>query len=121
MRDVAVNVQAELGDQYAYRLDKAQALDQAAQAFLVMQALITTYGLMSLAVVGLLVYTLVMTNVQEQRREMAILRILGSQRQLLFRHRRGRSACRRPGWGRPGRPVGTAITTFVVVPLIWQY
>ncbi|MEW5872448.1 MAG: FtsX-like permease family protein [Chloroflexota bacterium] len=84
VREVAVNVQAALGDQYVYRLDKAQALDQSAQAFLAVQALITTYGLMSLGVVGLLVYTLVMTNVQEQRREMAILRILGSQRQLLF-------------------------------------
>lgn len=84
VRDVAVNVQAALGDQYVYRLDKAQALDQAAEAFLLVQALITTYGLMSLGVVGLLVYSLVMTNVQEQRREMAILRILGSQRQLLF-------------------------------------
>lgn len=84
VRDVAVNVQAVLGDQYVYRLDKAQALDQSAQAFLVIQALITTYGLMSLAMVGLLIYTLVMTNVQEQRREMAILRILGSQRQVLF-------------------------------------
>jgi ABC-type lipoprotein release transport system permease subunit len=49
-----------------------------------LQALISIYGLMSLSVVGLLVYTLVMTNVQEQRREMAILRILGSQRRLLF-------------------------------------
>jgi putative ABC transport system permease protein len=84
VRNVAVNVQAALGNQYVYRLDKAQALDGSAQMFLVIQALITTYGLMSLGVVGLLVYTLVMTNVQEQRREMAILRILGSQRNLLF-------------------------------------
>ncbi len=84
VRDVAANMQAALGDQYVYRLDKAQALDGSAQAFLAIQALISTYGLMSLGVVGLLVYTLVMTNVQEQRREMAILRILGSQRNLLF-------------------------------------
>jgi putative ABC transport system permease protein len=84
VRDVAVNVQAALGDQYTYRLDKALALDQAAMAFLAAQALISIYGLMSLAMVGLLIYTLVMTNVQEQRREMAVLRILGSQRQLLF-------------------------------------
>lgn len=84
VRDVAVNMQAALGDQYIYRLDKAQALDQSAQLFLILQALISTYGLMALGVVGLLVYTLVMTNVQEQRREMAILRILGSQRNLLF-------------------------------------
>jgi putative ABC transport system permease protein len=84
VRDVAVHVQAALGDGYDYRLDKAQALDGSAQMFLVIQALVNTYGLMSLGVVGLLVYTLVMTNVQEQRREMAVLRILGGGRGLLF-------------------------------------
>ena len=84
VRDVVLNVQATLGDQYTYRLDKAVVLYEASQAFQMIQALITTYGLMSLAVVGLLVYTLVMTNVQEQRREMAILRILGGPRNLLF-------------------------------------
>ncbi len=39
---------------------------------------------MALGVVGLLVHTLVMTNVQEQRRDMAVLRILGGQRNFLF-------------------------------------
>ncbi len=120
VRDVAVNMQAALGDQYVYRLDKAQALDQAAQAFLLIQALITTYGLMSLAVIGLLVYTLVMTNVQEQRREMAILRILGSQRQLLF----GIVVVEVFVIGVLGVGLGVllgqAITTFLVVPFIEQ-
>jgi len=62
----------------------ASTLSDASQVFLALQALINTYGLISLGVVGLLVYTLVMTNVQEQRRDMAVLRILGSQRRLLF-------------------------------------
>lgn len=84
VRDVAASVQAALGDDYAYSLDKALVLDQSAQAFLILQALINTYGLMALGVVGLLVHTLVMTNVQEQKREMAILRILGSQQRYLF-------------------------------------
>jgi putative ABC transport system permease protein len=128
VRDVAVNVQAALGDadqvdadqvdQYVYRLDKAQALDGSAQMFLVIQALISTYGLMSLGVVGLLVYTLVMTNVQEQRREMAILRILGSQRNLLF----GIVVVEVVVIGLLGVGLGIllgqAITTFGVVPLI---
>jgi ABC-type antimicrobial peptide transport system permease subunit len=73
-----------LGDQYVVRALKAETLDESAGVFLAIQALISTYGLMSLGVVGLLVYTLVMTNVHEQRREMAILRILGSQRNILF-------------------------------------
>jgi len=84
VRDVVRAVQRQLGDDYNYSLDKAAALGEAAEAFLVIQALINTYGVMALGVVGLLVHTLVMTNVQEQRRDMAILRILGSQRNFLF-------------------------------------
>jgi putative ABC transport system permease protein len=84
VRDVAVNVQSVLDDEHVVRATKADVLDETAVVFMLLQALISVYGLMSLSVVGLLVYTLVMTNVQEQRREMAILRILGSQRRLLF-------------------------------------
>ncbi len=84
VRNVAVNVQEVLGDRYTVRAYKADSLDETAGVFLAIQALISTYGLMSLGVVGLLVYTLVMTNVHEQRREMAILRILGSPRIVLF-------------------------------------
>ncbi len=84
VRSVVRAVQERLGDEYLYRLDKAVVLSGAAEAFLAVQALINTYGLMALGVVGLLVHTLVMTNVQEQRRDMAILRILGSKRNYLF-------------------------------------
>ncbi len=84
VRDIAIGVQEALGDSYTYSLTKASVIDRAAQGFLIVQALINTYGLLALGVVGLLVYTLVMTNVQEQRREMAVLRILGSQRSYLF-------------------------------------
>jgi len=118
VRDVVVNVQGALGDEFVYRLDKAQALDGSASMFMAVQALISTYGLMSLGVVGLLVYTLVMTNVQEQRREMAILRILGSQRNLLF----GIVVVEVFVIGVLGVGLGIllgqAITTFAVVPLI---
>ncbi|MBK8988112.1 MAG: ABC transporter permease [Chloroflexi bacterium] len=84
VRDVVRSVQQQLGDDYAFSLNKASALDGASQGFLAVQALINTYGLISLGVVGLLVHTLVMTNVQEQRRDMAVLRILGGERRLLF-------------------------------------
>ncbi len=118
VRDVAVTMQTALGDQYDYRLDKAQALEGAEQAFLFLQALINTYGLMSLAVVGLLIYTLIMTNVQEQRREMAILRILGSQQKLLF----GIVVTEVFVIGIVGVGIGIlfgqAITTYLVVPFI---
>ncbi len=84
MRDIARAVQTRLGDDYDYAMDKAAFLDESAQGFLAAMALINIYGLTSLGVVGLLVHTLVMTNVQEQRRDMAILRILGGQRNFLF-------------------------------------
>ena len=84
VRAVAEAVQGALGEGYHYELDKPSALDMAAQAFIMVQALINIYGLTALGIVGLLVHTLVMTNVQEQRRDMAILRILGGQRQFLF-------------------------------------
>jgi ABC-type lipoprotein release transport system permease subunit len=84
MREVARAVQHQLGDAFLYRMEFVTALVDARPVFLVLKTLINTYGLISLGVVGLLVYTLVMTNVQEQRRDMAVLRILGSQRRLLF-------------------------------------
>jgi len=84
IRDIARAIQQQLGDAYQYNLDLASILGEASQVFLALQALINTYGLISLGVVGLLVYTLVMTNVQEQRRDMAVLRILGGQRYVLF-------------------------------------
>ncbi len=84
VREVAYAVQTRLGDEYRYAIAKASALDGSAEGFLAIQALISVYGLTSLGIVGLLVHTLVMTNVQEQRRDMAILRILGSQRTYLF-------------------------------------
>lgn len=84
VRDVVRVVQAQFSDEYQFDIPKVSAISGLSQAFLALQALINTYGLISLGVVGLLVYTLVMTNVQEQKRDMAVLRILGSQRSVLF-------------------------------------
>ncbi|MCA9926185.1 MAG: hypothetical protein KC421_27630, partial [Anaerolineales bacterium] len=118
VRDVARAVQQQLGDEYQYALSKASALDGAAQAFLAIQALINTYGLTALGVVGLLIHTLVMTNVQEQRRDMAILRILGGQRNLLF----GLVIAEVMVVGLVGVGLGVGlgqlITAYIVVPLI---
>ena len=121
VRDVAAAVQASLGEEYQYSLDKAVILDASAEAFLVLQALINTYGLMALGVVGLLVHTLVMTNVQEQKREMAILRILGSQQRYLFTLVIGEVAVIGAIGIGFGVILGQLITTYGVVPFItWQ-
>jgi ABC-type antimicrobial peptide transport system permease subunit len=84
VRGIARAIQLQLSDDYLYQMEFVAGLVDSTTFFLAMKALINTYGLISLGVVGLLVYTLVMTNVQEQRRDMAVLRILGSQRRLLF-------------------------------------
>jgi len=118
VRDVVRSVQQQLGDEYAFSLNKASALDGAAEGFLAVQALINTYGLISLGVVGLLVHTLVMTNVQEQRRDMAVLRILGGERRLLF----GLVIAEVLVIGAIGVGLGVGlgqlITAYIVVPLI---
>jgi ABC-type lipoprotein release transport system permease subunit len=118
VRDVVQAVQARLGDDYVYSLDKAVALSGAAQAFLIIQALINTYGLLALGVVGLLVYTLVMTNVYEQRRDMAILRILGGQRNFLFSLVIAEVLVIGAIGVTLGIGAGQVITRFVVVPII---
>jgi ABC-type antimicrobial peptide transport system permease subunit len=83
-RQMAEKVQAALGDDYAYDLSKAKALDNNRTAFTMEQSLINVYGLMSLGIVGLLVRTLIQNNVIENRRDMAVLRILGATRRRLF-------------------------------------
>lgn len=118
VRDVVRAVQRQLGDEYNYSLDKAAVLSEAAQAFLVLQALINTYGIMALGVVGLLVHTLVMTNVQEQRRDMAILRILGSQRNFLFTLVIAEVLTIGVIGVTLGVGLGQLITRYIVVPLI---
>ncbi|VAW36814.1 hypothetical protein MNBD_CHLOROFLEXI01-2355, partial [hydrothermal vent metagenome] len=118
VRDVATAVQAALGTDYLYNLDKALILDQSADAFLILQALINTYGLMALGVVGLLVHTLVMTNVQEQKREMAILRILGSPQRYLFALVLSEVAVIGVIGIGLGVILGQIITTYGVVPFI---
>jgi putative ABC transport system permease protein len=118
MRDVVGAVQERLGDEYNYSMDKAVVLNEASQVFLMLQALINTYGLMALGVVGLLVHTLVMTNVQEQRRDMAILRILGSKRNYLFALVMAEVLVIGLIGVGLGIVAGQLITNFIIVPVI---
>jgi putative ABC transport system permease protein len=118
VRDVVGAVQKRLGDDFRYSMDKALVLNGAAQAFLMVQALINTYGLMALGVVGLLVHTLVMTNVQEQRRDMAIMRILGSRRNYLFALVMAEVLVIGLIGVGLGIVAGQLITNFIVVPVI---
>jgi putative ABC transport system permease protein len=120
VREVGQAVYDTLGDEYQYAMAKASALSETAQAFLAIQALINTYGLISLGIVGLLIYTLMLTNVQEQRRDMAILRILGAQRSYLFLLVITEVLVIGLIGVSLGIVLGQIITQFVVVPLIQQ-
>jgi putative ABC transport system permease protein len=120
MRSVGQAVFESLGEEYSYSMAKASALSGAAQAFLAIQALINTYGLISLGIVGLLIYTLMLTNVQEQRRDMAILRILGAQRNYLFALVIVEVLVIGIIGVGLGIVLGQAITTYIIVPLIQQ-
>ncbi|MCK6630373.1 MAG: ABC transporter permease [Anaerolineae bacterium] len=83
-RALAENIQDILGESYSYSLPRATILSDTFEAFIFFQALVSIYGVLSLSVVGLLVRTMVMTNVREQTRDLALFRILGAPRSYLF-------------------------------------
>ena len=64
---------------------KAQALVYSSEGFAFQRALTNMYGFLVMGVVGLLIYSIVNTNVEERQRDMAFLRILGARRRHLFR------------------------------------
>jgi ABC-type antimicrobial peptide transport system permease subunit len=71
-------------DTYDISIRKAQTLDFSDVAFAIMRSLSAVYGIMVMGVVGLLVYSIVNTNVEERQRDLAFLRILGARRRHLF-------------------------------------
>jgi ABC-type antimicrobial peptide transport system permease subunit len=77
-------VQAQLGDDYTVELRKYQLLNFTAQGVVFAQLFITLYGLLSMGIIGLMVNALMTTTVNEQKYDLAILRVLGSPRWRLF-------------------------------------
>ena len=87
VRRIAEKMYDALGGEietYNFSLDKAQSLDWSDVAFAVLRSLSAVYGFLVMGVVGLLVYSIVNTNVEERRRDLAFLRILGAKRRHLF-------------------------------------
>ncbi|MBX7212384.1 MAG: FtsX-like permease family protein [Thermoflexales bacterium] len=87
-RDQAVRMRdalaANLGADYLVEVPKYRQLDLTQQAFVFQQTFITLYGLLSMGIVGLMVNALMMTAVQEQKFDLAVLRVLGSPRNRLY-------------------------------------
>ncbi|GIK36495.1 MAG: hypothetical protein BroJett011_03280 [Chloroflexota bacterium] len=119
-RALSENIQDILGDSYDYHLPRATILSDTFEAFIFFQALVSIYGILSLSVVGLLVRTMVMTNVREQTRDLALFRILGAPRAYLFTL----VAVEVTTLGLVGIGLGTLLgqvmTNFVIVPFIAQ-
>ncbi|RLC89373.1 MAG: hypothetical protein DRI77_15780, partial [Chloroflexi bacterium] len=87
VRRIAERMYDALGseaEEYAFSLDKPQALDFSDVAFAVLRAISAVYGFLVMGVVGLLIYSIINTNVEERRRDLAFLRILGAKRRHLF-------------------------------------
>jgi len=87
VRRIAEKMYDALGSEvetYTFSLDKAQALDFSDVAFAILRSISAVYGFLVMGVVGLLVYSIVNTNVEERRRDLAFLRVLGAKRRHLF-------------------------------------
>jgi len=87
VRRIAEKMYDALGNEaetYRFALDKPQALDWSDVAFAVLRSLSAVYGFLVMGVVGLLVYSIVNTNVEERQRDLAFLRVLGAKRRHLF-------------------------------------
>jgi len=84
VRRIAERMYDALDESYEFSLDKAQALDWSDVAFAVMRSISAVYGFLVMGVVGLLVYSIINTNVEERQRDLAFLRVLGARRRHLF-------------------------------------
>ncbi len=116
---MAISERAEAaGGGYRYIMPRPRAIIEGANQFIFFQALVSMYGLLSLSVVGLLIRTLIMTNVQEQTRDMAILRIVGASRRYLFVTVMAEVAVVGALGIALGVLVGQLINNLVIVPII---
>ena len=77
-------LQRKLGPDFKVGLPKYTTLEGASNAFIFLQTFITLYGFLSMSIVGLMVNALMNTTVQEQKHDLAVLRVLGAPRTRLF-------------------------------------
>jgi len=117
-RFLTEKIQTMLGERYDYKLPRATILSNTFEAFIFFQALVSIYGLLSLSVVGLLIRTMVLTNVREQTRDLALFRILGAPRRHLFNLVAAEVATLGLIGIGIGMVIGQLVTNFIVVPFI---
>jgi putative ABC transport system permease protein len=78
-------LQAALGSEYEISLPKYTRLEGMAQSYTTSQIYITLYGLLSMGIIGLMINALMTTTVAEQKVDLAVLRVIGSQRSNLYK------------------------------------
>ncbi len=120
VRFLSEKIQAMLGESYDYKMPRATILSDSFEAFIFFQALVSIYGLLSLGVVGLLIRTMVMTNIREQTRDLALFRILGAPRSFLFNLVAVEVAILGAMGIGTGAIAGQLFTNLVIVPFIIQ-
>ena len=77
-------LQARLGADYEVGLPKYSRLESSSASYTFSQIFITLYGILSMGVIGLMVNALMTTTVSEMKHDLAVLRVIGSPRGLLF-------------------------------------
>jgi ABC-type antimicrobial peptide transport system permease subunit len=108
---------SEQASSYVFSINKAQALVGSSEGFAFQHALTNVYGFLVMGVVGLLVYSIVNTNVEERQRDMAFLRVLGAKRRHLFRLVLAEVALIGLIGVGLGVAVGEALTFWALIPL----
>lgn len=82
--EIRATLQSQLGDEFEVSLPKYTRLESSSQSFTFTQTFITLYGMLSMGIVGLMVNALMTTTVNEQKHDLAVLRVLGSPRNRMF-------------------------------------
>jgi len=84
LKEAGEAIAEDLGETYAVRLPKAEAITAFEQVSGPLRAVFGIFALVALAITALLIYSLISVSVEERIREHAILRTLGAKRRHVF-------------------------------------
>lgn len=84
IKDAGEAIAERLGDEYAVKLPKADAITAFEQVSGPLRAVFGVFAVVALAITALLIYSLISVSVEERIREHAILRTVGAKRRHVF-------------------------------------
>jgi putative ABC transport system permease protein len=91
LKDAGESLAAKLGMDYEVRLPKAEAISEFQNFAGPLRAFFGVFAILTLAIAGLLIYSLISISVEERVREYAVLRTLGARSRDIFRFVLGES------------------------------